>query len=97
MGPAVCSWSCPTAVAPCLLYARKSLSDGFLPACLPPGLQLELTDGWYSLTAECDEVLSQLTRSGLLGPGSKLRICGAELRSPGPGEWAQLQRGGWEE
>ncbi|KAL4436872.1 hypothetical protein ABPG75_004011 [Micractinium tetrahymenae] len=47
---------------------------------------LELTDGWYWIRASCDERLTQLARAGRISQGDKLRICGGELTSPGPGD-----------
>ena len=46
---------------------------------------LQLTDGWYSITAACDDMLSNLIRMGKIHPGIKLRICGAELIAGEPG------------
>ncbi|KAL8517175.1 hypothetical protein ACS0TY_015404 [Phlomoides rotata] len=40
---------------------------------------IELTDGWYSLKAQLDVMLSQKVASGKLFLGQKLRICGAKL------------------
>ncbi|GAB4823428.1 hypothetical protein N2152v2_010474 [Parachlorella kessleri] len=51
-----------------------------------PSVQLELTDGWYWVLAACDDPLALLAKAGKISPGDKLRICGAELQSPGPGE-----------
>jgi len=45
---------------------------------------LELTDGWYSITARCDGALKQLIANKKIFIGVKLIISGAELVSPGP-------------
>ena len=77
--------------AACLLRC-KSAGSGWphiSPSCPChpcPSLQLELTDGWYWVRASCDERLTRLAAAGRIGQGDKLRICGAELASPGPGE-----------
>lgn len=42
-------------------------------------VELELTDGWYSISASCDDTLSQSIQQGKVSIGSKVRICGAEL------------------
>lgn len=47
---------------------------------------IELTDGWYWIIAQCDAVLSQHVVSGRIRPGTKLRVCGAELAASGPGD-----------
>ncbi|KAL0338130.1 UNVERIFIED_CONTAM: protein BREAST CANCER SUSCEPTIBILITY 2B [Sesamum angustifolium] len=47
--------------------------------------KIELTDGWYSVKALLDELLSQKLASGKLFVGQKLRIWGAKLCGwPGP-------------
>ncbi|KAK4418891.1 protein BREAST CANCER SUSCEPTIBILITY 2B [Sesamum alatum] len=47
--------------------------------------KIELTDGWYSVKALLDELLSQKLASGKLFVGQKLRIRGAKLCGwPGP-------------
>jgi len=48
--------------------------------------ELELTDGWYSITAKCDRLLTQHVNQGRLFLGMKVRITGAEFcgGSPGP-------------
>ncbi|XP_051142662.1 protein BREAST CANCER SUSCEPTIBILITY 2 homolog B-like [Andrographis paniculata] len=43
--------------------------------------KIELTDGWYSVKAQLDELLSQQLASGKLFLGQKLKICGAKLSS----------------
>lgn len=45
---------------------------------------LELTDGWYSIEAHCDEALMELVGKKKIFVGVKLAISGAELISPGP-------------
>lgn len=45
---------------------------------------LELTDGWYSIEAHCDQALMQLVEKKKIFVGVKLAISGAELNSPGP-------------
>ncbi|GMH26534.1 hypothetical protein Nepgr_028377 [Nepenthes gracilis] len=42
-------------------------------------VRIELTDGWYSIDAQLDVLLSQYLAVGKLFVGQKLRICGADL------------------
>lgn len=45
------------------------------PVALPPSpLQLELTDGWYWVMAQCDEPLTALVRAGKIRPGGHAPI-----------------------
>ena len=44
---------------------------------------LELTDGWYSIDAHCDQAMHQLIEKNKIFVGMKLAISGAELVSPG--------------
>ena len=48
--------------------------------------ELELTDGWYSITAKCDRLLTQHANQDRLFVGMKLRITGAELCGGSPGQ-----------
>lgn len=41
---------------------------------------IELTDGWYSITAKLDSVLSRAVQIGKIKAGTKLHICGASLQ-----------------
>lgn len=52
---------------------------------------LELTDGWYSIDAHCDQAMQQLIEKNKIFVGVKLVISGAELVSPGPS--APLEKG----
>jgi hypothetical protein len=45
---------------------------------------LELTDGWYSMFADCDKEITRLVQSGAIYTGMKLRIFGAELTNGQP-------------
>lgn len=45
---------------------------------------MELSDGWYSIDAHCDQALMQLVEKKKIFVGVKLAISGAELGSPGP-------------
>ena len=47
---------------------------------------LELTDGWYSIYAECDKEILALAQSKKLFVGQKVRIYGANLTSGSPGD-----------
>ena len=40
---------------------------------------IELTDGWYSINAMCDEQLTKQVLLGRIYPGLKLRVFGAEV------------------
>jgi len=43
------------------------------------GAEVELTDGWYSMTGRLDAALSELLRRGRLSVGQKLLVQGCEL------------------
>ncbi|KAF8333072.1 BRCA2, oligonucleotide/oligosaccharide-binding, domain 1-domain-containing protein [Cantharellus anzutake] len=45
--------------------------------------ELELTDGWYKIRAEVDEVLARAARRRKIRLGTKIFICGARLQSQG--------------
>jgi breast cancer 2 susceptibility protein len=51
------------------------------PATAP--LVIELTDGWYRVSAEVDDVLAQAIQRGKLRVGIKLGIYGARVRQSG--------------
>lgn len=57
---------------------------------------LELTDGWHSVWAQCDEPLTRQLRRRRLFVGLKLRICGAEQfrEAPAPADGAAVVRSG---
>lgn len=61
-------------------------SANTFPTTPPPFNQIELTDGWYCVRASLDPALHELRRAGRLRAGRKLRITGASLQSPGPGD-----------
>ncbi len=48
------------------------------------GTVLELTDGWYAVSAHTDPALKYLVESGRIFVGLKLVISNAELTAPGP-------------
>ena len=54
---------------------------------------LELTDGWYGITARCDAAFKQLIADGKIFIGVKLIISGAELISPGPTSPLEIDSG----
>ena len=56
------------------------------PTTPPPFNQIELTDGWSCVRASLDPALHELRRAGRLRAGRKLRVTGASLQSPGPGD-----------
>lgn len=51
-----------------------------------PTCTLELTDGWYSIYADCDRDLLAVAQSRKLYVGQKVRIFGAALTSGSPGD-----------
>lgn len=68
------------------IYERDDVPSKSLVLCVSAieckedgGVQLELTDGWYSICAELDEPLSTLASTGRLFVGLKLLTSGAEL------------------
>ncbi|KAI8999447.1 hypothetical protein BC832DRAFT_564320 [Gaertneriomyces semiglobifer] len=54
--------------------------DETSPTC---SWNLELTDGWYAIKARVDKPLLDVIRKGLIRPGMKLRIAGAQLAPSG--------------
>ncbi|XP_070391409.1 breast cancer type 2 susceptibility protein homolog isoform X3 [Dermacentor albipictus] len=68
------------------IYERDDVPSKALVLCVSAleckedgAVQLELTDGWYSIRAELDEPLSRLASTGHLFVGLKLLTSGAEL------------------
>ena len=43
------------------------------------GLELELTDGWYSVTASIDSDMQRMVSKGVIAIGTKLIMHSAEL------------------
>jgi BRCA2, oligonucleotide/oligosaccharide-binding, domain 1 len=43
------------------------------------GKVFELSDGWYAIRTNVDDLLAGLARKGSLQIGSKIAVCGAEL------------------
>lgn len=70
------------------ILARHEKADRFgvfvvcAVRCNPPGV--DLSDGWYAVSASLDEPLGALARKGALSVGMKLAVCGAELKGVAP-------------
>jgi hypothetical protein len=62
-----------------------TIRSGLVPGSTPAGgaggggAEVELTDGWYSVTGRLDPALSELLRRGRLFVGQKLLVQGCEL------------------
>lgn len=59
-------------------WSESGVGDDGLPVVPHP--TLELTDGWYRLRAQVDEVLARTARRGVLRVGRKIAVCGASVR-----------------
>ncbi|KAH9964099.1 hypothetical protein BC827DRAFT_49058 [Russula dissimulans] len=60
-----------------ITWSRSGMGDDGLP--LVPHPTLELTDGWYRLRAQVDEVLARAARRGVIRVGRKIAVSGASL------------------
>jgi len=61
-----------------VIWSRSRIGDDGLP--LVPHPTLELTDGWYRLRAQVDEVLARAARRGVIRVGRKIAVSGASVR-----------------
>jgi hypothetical protein len=61
-----------------IVWSGSGIGDDGLP--LLPHPTLELTDGWYRLRAQVDEVLARATRRGVIRVGRKISVSGASVR-----------------
>jgi breast cancer 2 susceptibility protein len=59
-------------------WSGSGIGDDGLP--LVPHPTLELTDGWYRLRAQVDEVLARAARRGVIRVGRKISVSGASVR-----------------
>ncbi|KAI9511878.1 hypothetical protein F5148DRAFT_178985 [Russula earlei] len=60
-----------------ITWSGSGTGDDGLP--LVPHPTLELTDGWYRLRAQADDVLARAARRGIIRVGRKIAVCGASL------------------
>ncbi|KAH9980761.1 hypothetical protein BJV74DRAFT_897318 [Russula compacta] len=58
-------------------WSESGIGDDGLPVVSHP--TLELTDGWYRLRAQADEVLARAARRSVIRVGRKIAVCGASL------------------
>lgn len=61
-----------------IVWSGSGIGDDGLP--LVPHPTLELTDGWYRLRAQVDEVLARAARRGVIRVGRKISVSGASVR-----------------
>ena len=61
-----------------IVWSESGIGDDGLP--LVPHPTLELTDGWYRLRAQVDEVLARAIRRGVIRVGRKISVSGASVR-----------------
>jgi len=61
-----------------ITWSEGGLGDDGLP--LVPHPTLELTDGWYRLRTQVDEVLARAARRGVIRVGRKISVSGASVR-----------------
>jgi breast cancer 2 susceptibility protein len=61
-----------------IVWSATGIGDDGLP--LVPHPTLELTDGWYRLRAQVDEVLARAARRGVIRVGRKIAVSGASVR-----------------
>jgi BRCA2, oligonucleotide/oligosaccharide-binding, domain 1 len=62
-----------------IVWSGSGIGDDGLP--LVPHPTLELTDGWYRLRAQVDEVLAKAARRGVIRVGCKISVSGASVRA----------------
>jgi breast cancer 2 susceptibility protein len=63
-----------------ITWSEGGIGDDGLP--LVPHPTLELTDGWYRLRTQVDEVLARAARRGVIRVGRKISVSGASVRFP---------------
>jgi breast cancer 2 susceptibility protein len=61
-----------------ITWSESGTRDDGLPVVPHP--TLELTDGWYRLRAQVDEVLARAARRGMIRVGRKIAVSGASVR-----------------
>ena len=61
-----------------ITWSEGGIGDDGLP--LVPHPTLELTDGWYRLRTQVDEVLGRAARRGVIRVGRKISVSGASVR-----------------
>ena len=61
-----------------IAWSEGGIGDDGLP--LVPHPTLELTDGWYRLRTQVDEVLARAARRGVIRVGRKISVSGASVR-----------------
>src|SRR5713101_1515994 len=61
-----------------ITWSEGGIGDDNLP--LVPHPTLELTDGWYRLRTQVDEVLARAARRGVIRVGRKISVSGASVR-----------------
>ena len=61
-----------------ITWSDGGIGDDGLP--LVPHPTLELTDGWYRLRTQVDEVLARAARRGVIRVGRKISVSGASVR-----------------
>jgi breast cancer 2 susceptibility protein len=61
-----------------ITWSEGGIGDDGLP--LVPHPTLELTDGWYRLRTQVDEVLARAARRGVIRVGRKISVSGASVR-----------------
>ena len=61
-----------------ITWSEGGIGDDGLP--LVPHPTLELTDGWYRLRTQVDEVLARAARRGVIRVGRKMSVSSASVR-----------------
>lgn len=61
-----------------IVWSGSGIGDDGLP--LLPHPTLELTDGWYHLRVQVDDVLARAARRGVIRVGRKISVSGASVR-----------------
>ena len=64
-----------------ITWSAGGIGNDGLP--LVPHPTLELTDGWYRLRTQVDEVLARAARRGIIRVGRKIAVSGASVRASG--------------
>jgi hypothetical protein len=75
----------------CVLYVSRLLHQALPSGDEKDTVAIELSDGWYSVPAQTDEVLTERIRSGQISVGTKLFVSGMQLKGMEGGPKSPLE------